>query len=64
MAGLVPMIPGEVGDWMGFDAPGTMEGHRAGLRQWRRTVQPNQDWMSGRIMDLTARNEGLRAHCA
>jgi hypothetical protein len=64
MAGLVPMIPGEVGDWMGFDAPGTMEGHRSGLRQWRRTVQPNQDWMSGRIMDLTARNEGLRAHCA
>jgi hypothetical protein len=64
MASLVPMIPGEVGDWVGFDAPGTMEAHRVGLRQWRRTVQPNQDWMSGRMLDLTARNEALRARCA
>jgi hypothetical protein len=64
MAALVPIIPGEVGDWVGFDAPGTMESHRSGLRQWRRTVQPNQDWMTGRMLDLTSRNEMLRAHCA
>ncbi|MFZ4406289.1 MAG: hypothetical protein ACOYOH_03055 [Paracraurococcus sp.] len=63
MAALVPVIPGEVGDWVGFDAPGTMEAHRSGLRQWRRTVQPNQDWVTGRMLDLTARNEMLRAQC-
>ena len=63
MAALVPMIPAEVGDWLGHDVPVTLEAHRAGLRQWRRTVQPNQDWMTGRMMDLTARNESLRAHC-
>jgi hypothetical protein len=38
MAALVPLIPGEVGDWVGFDAPGAMETHRNGLRHWRRTV--------------------------
>jgi hypothetical protein len=64
MAALVPVIPSEVGDWAGFDAPGDMESSRTGLRRWRRTVQPNQDWMSGRMLDLTARNETLRAQYA
>lgn len=64
MAALVPVMPAEVADWAGFDAPGAMELHRSGLRHWRRTVQPNQDWMTGRLLDLTTRNETVRALCA
>ena len=64
MAALVPVMPAEVADWLGFDAPGVMETHRSGLRHWRRTVQPNQDWMTGRMLDLTSRNEAVRARCA
>jgi hypothetical protein len=63
MAALVPIMPAEVADWMGFDVPGAMETHRTGLRHWRRMVQPNQDWMTGRLLELTARNETMRALC-
>jgi len=64
MANLVPVIPAEVGEWVGFDAAGDSEGHQLGLRRWRRTVQPNQDWVTGRMVQQTARNEQLRAACA
>jgi hypothetical protein len=64
MANLVPVIPAEVGEWVGFDAPGDMDTHQSGLRRWRRTVQPNQDWVTGRMLEQTARNEALRARCA
>jgi hypothetical protein len=61
MAALVPVIPAEVCEWTAFDATGAMNAHRAGLRRWRRTVNANQDWMTGRQMELVARNEVLRA---
>ncbi|MDO9708785.1 hypothetical protein [Paracraurococcus lichenis] len=64
MAALVPIMPAEVGEWLGTDMPGLLEVHRSGLRHWRRTVQPNQDWMTGRLLDTTARTEALRARCA
>ncbi len=64
MAALVPVIPAEVRGWVGFDAAGDMDGHRDGLRRWRRSVQLNQDWASGRHLDMTARNETLREACA
>ena len=37
---------------------------REGLRLWRRAAPPVADTAAGRIADLTARNEGLRALCA
>jgi hypothetical protein len=61
MAALVPVIPAEVCEWTSFDATGAMNLHRTGLRRWRRTVNANQDWMTGRQMELVARNETLRA---
>ncbi|TCZ64403.1 hypothetical protein [Roseicella aquatilis] len=64
MAALVPVVPREVGDWIGFDAAGAVVEHRSGLRQWRRMVQPNQDWTTGRILELVARNEAVRVQCA
>lgn len=64
MAAMVPVIPGEVGDWLGFDPSGDMEAMQGGLTRWRRMVQPNQDWMTGRILDLILRNEGMRAASA
>ncbi|MBK1662115.1 hypothetical protein CKO45_28415 [Paracraurococcus ruber] len=64
MAQLVPVMPVEVADWAGFDAPTIMETHRIGLRHWRRSVHANQDWMTGRILDSTARYEAMRARCA
>ena len=61
MAALVPVIPSETGDWLGFDACGEMERMRGGLGRMRRMMQPNQDWMTGRILDLIQRNEAMRA---
>jgi hypothetical protein len=61
MARLVPMIPAEVKDWLGFDAPGDMEAFRSGLRRWRHTVRAHEDWMTGRITDAASRTEQLRA---
>jgi hypothetical protein len=61
MAALVPVIPSEVGAWCGFDASGEMDATRGGLRNWRRTVKPHQDWATGRVME---RNEHLRAIAA
>lgn len=61
MAALVPLLPAESRDWVGFDAPAEMEGHRAGLGRWQQALRPNQDWMTGRLLDRTARNEMLRS---
>lgn len=61
MAALVPMIPTEVRGWCGFDAEGEMDGTGGKLRSFRRTVVANQDWMSGRMVDLALRYESVRA---
>ena len=62
MALLVPVIPAEVRRWVGFDADLAMDLHRTGLRHWRRTVHTNEDWISGRRLNLMARNERLRTY--
>ena len=64
MALLVPVMPAEVRHWVGFDADLAMDRHRSDLRLWRRTVRINEDWMSGRMLDLMARNERLRTYSA
>jgi hypothetical protein len=64
MASLVPVVPTEVQGWVGFDAAGEMDQHQEGLRRWRRVVRPNQDWISGRLLDAVWRNESLRAALA
>ena len=64
MAAMVPVIPAEAGDWLGFDPSADMETMRGGLGRWRRMVQPNQDWMTGRILDIIQRNEAMRAAAA
>lgn len=60
MALLVPVIPAEVRDWLGFDAEGDMERHRLGLRRWRRMVRERQDWVTGRFVAAPERGEALR----
>ena len=64
MALLVPVIPAEARDWLGFDAEGAMERHRSGLRTWRRTVLARQDWITGRMITSLERGEALRELCA
>jgi hypothetical protein len=64
MANIVPVLPAEADTWLGFEADGAMTGHQQGLRRWRRTVQVNQDWTTGRLLQITARNETLRERCA
>lgn len=64
MAGLLPVIPAEVRGWAGFDAGADQSDALAGARRLRRSVQLNQDWMTGRMLDATLRNEGLRAIAA
>jgi hypothetical protein len=64
MALLVPVIPTEAREWVGFDVAGTMDAHRSGIRRWRRTVRRHEDWISGRLLNQIARNERLRSLCA
>ena len=64
MAAMVPVIPAEAGEWLGFDPSGDMETMRGGLGRLRRMVQPNQDWMTGRILDMIQQNEAMRAAAA
>ena len=64
MANIVPVLPTEADTWLGFEADGAMNGHQQGLRRFRRTVQMNQDWTTGRLLEITARNETLRERCA
>jgi hypothetical protein len=58
MALLAPVMPREVEDWLGveedWDRPARM----------RRVVRANEDWRSGRMLDIVARNERLRARAA
>jgi hypothetical protein len=60
MALLVPGMPAEVAAWTGFDVTGRTDALREGLRLWRRAAAP----AAGRLAELTARNERLRALCA
>ena len=66
MAQLVPPMPAEVAAWTGCDAAGRMEALREGLRLWRRATALPTDAApaAGRLAELTARNERLRALCA
>ena len=68
MAAMVPLLPAELDDWCGADAdfdPGAeREALLAAQAQWRRTLPPGQDGMTGRSLELIARNEGLRAAAA
>lgn len=58
MALLAPVMPREVEDWLGiqedWDRP----------QRLRRLVRANDDWRSGRMIELVARNERLRARAA
>lgn len=58
MAMLAPVLPREVEEWVGiaedWDRPTRM----------RRVVRANEEWRSGRILDIVARNERLRARAA
>lgn len=65
MALLVPVIPAEARDWVGFDAESDMDRHRNGLRAWRRTVLARQDWVTGRLgAPPQERSEALVGACA
>ena len=65
LALLVPVIPAEARDWLGFDAESDMERHRGSLRTWRRTVLARQDWVTGRMTaPAQERSEALREVCA
>lgn len=58
MALLAPVMPREVEEWLGieedWDRPTRM----------RRVVRANEDWRSGRMLDIVARNERLRSRAA
>lgn len=58
MAMLAPVMPREVEEWLGieedWDRPTRL----------RRVVRANEDWRSGRMLDIVARNERLRARVA
>jgi hypothetical protein len=58
MAFLAPVMPREVEEWLGieedWDRPARL----------RRLVRAREDWRSGRMLDLVARNERLRARIA
>jgi hypothetical protein len=58
MALLAPVMPREVEEWLGieedWDRPTRL----------RRVVRANEDWRSGRMLDIVARNERLRARAA
>jgi hypothetical protein len=56
IAGLIPVLPKEVGDWCdGLPVP-------VGALQFRRLVRVNEDWRTGAtIFNLIARNEQFRA---
>jgi hypothetical protein len=60
---LVPVMPSEARDWLGFDAEGDMERHRSALRHWRRTVLARQDWVTGRMDEAAAAAPGQAAGC-
>ncbi len=53
MAVLAPILPKEVMDWLGFAPDMAQE------RRKVRIVRQFEDWRSGRVMDMIARNENL-----
>lgn len=58
MALLAPILPKEVSGWYGVDADATK------IRRTTRIVQQFEDWRSGRMVDMIARNEELmRSRC-
>lgn len=58
MALLAPVMPREVEEWVGiaedWERPARL----------RRLVRANEEWRSGRMLDIVARNERLRARAA
>lgn len=58
MALLAPVMPREVEEWVGltedWDRPTRL----------RRIVRANEDWRSGRLLEIVARNERIRARAA
>jgi hypothetical protein len=58
MAGLVPVLPKEAAAWM------DMSVDTDSTATFRRTVLLNEDWRTGEMLDLIARNEHLRALAA
>jgi hypothetical protein len=62
MALLVPIVPAEARRWAGNEIGAGVDAD--GVRRWRRTVKPQEDWMTGRVLAMTARNEQLRAAAA
>ena len=58
MALLAPVMPREVEEWVGIEEDWERP------TRLRRIVRANEDWRSGRILDIVARNERLRARVA
>ncbi len=56
---MVPVIPREAGDWVGFAVDTDLS------TRFRRSIQLGEDWRTGAaVLDLIARNEHLRALAA
>lgn len=60
MVVLLPVVPLEVQGWAGFE----MELQNGALNVHRRTVRANQDWRTGRMLDIQRRNERVKAAAA
>ncbi|MEO3470753.1 hypothetical protein AAFN86_02720 [Roseomonas sp. CAU 1739] len=58
MAMLAPVMPREVEEWFGIEEDWERP------TRLRRVVRANEDWRSGRMLDIVARNERLRARVA
>ena len=58
MALLAPVMPREVEEWVGIEEDWERP------TRLRRVVRANEDWRSGRMLDIVARNERLRARAA
>lgn len=62
MADLIPVIPREVRDWSRDGAEwNEAESRHSALARRHRYVLAREDWRSGRMVDVAARNEKLRA---
>ncbi len=58
MALLAPVMPREVEDWLGISEDWERP------TRLRRAVRANEDWRSGRMIEIVARNERLQARAA
>lgn len=61
MAMLLPLLPAEAEAWLRLDPDPETGDLYDSLNSLRRVMQPNQDWLTGRILELVAQNERLRA---